>query len=74
MAPSKGKSGNAGSKNPHITKRGRFNPNGNVPCGHPSCVIAARAKKDKERYQKFGNPPKVYVSKAKGIFHVTESV
>ena len=67
MAPSKG---NAGSKNPHMTKRHRFNANTNVPCGHAGCVVAKRAQLDKEKYRLNGNPPKVYTSKAKGMFHV----
>lgn len=70
MAP---KSGNTGSKNPHITKRGRFNPNTNVRCGHPSCQVALRAVRDKEYYQKYGNPPVIYVSGARGIFHINDS-
>lgn len=67
MAP---KSGNSGNKNPHMTKRNRFNANTNVPCGHSSCRVAAEATVNREHFRKFGNPPKVYTSKAKGIFSV----
>ena len=68
MAP---KSGNSGGKNPHMTKRGRFNPNCNVPVSHPGCQVSARAKLDKTRHQEQKIPPVITrVSRAKGIFHV----
>lgn len=43
---------NAGnkSKNPAMTKRGRFNPNP-TSCSHPSCQISARSRLDKKRYE-----------------------
>ena len=71
MAPIKGKQGNSGGKNPHMTKRGRFNPNCNVPVSHPGCQISARAKLDKAKaFERKGLPIIIRISRAKGIFHV----
>jgi len=79
MAPSKGASkgsaGNQGNKNPHLRLvhgKFRFNGNTNVPVSHSNCQVSARAKLDKAHYNKFGNPPKVYTSNAKGMFHCAE--
>ena len=67
MAPSKG---NTGNKNPHMTKRNRFNSNSNVPVSHAGCQVSAQAKLDKQRHQDQKTPVITRVSKAKGIFHV----
>jgi len=71
MAPSPKSSGNSGNKNPHLRMvhgKYRFNANTNVPTNHASCMIGARSKIDKEHHRKFGTPPKVYTSNAKGMF------
>lgn len=47
---SSGKSNAGQSKNPALTKRGRFNPNPTA-CGHVSCMIAAQSKRDKAKYE-----------------------
>lgn len=73
MAPAKGGSSNSGNKNPHFRQvhgKLRWNPQTNVPSGHAGCPIAKQAKINKEMYAKYGNPPKVYTSKAKGMFYV----
>ena len=57
-------SGNGSSKNPALTKRGRFNPNP-TRANHPGCLIAKQAKEDKEK-AKTDRRTFVFESRAKG--------